>query len=1025
MRRFLSLTLLACLCLIANVVYAYDYVYDEEGVGYYIIDGTDTDVAVANQTNSQGVTSGDVTIPATFTYKGTDYTVKEVGCEETAFMGSTLYTGAFQNVTGITSVVVSDGIEKIDAQAFYDGYGQMQLTSVTLPSTVTSIGDHAFYNLSKLTEINIKNDTPPTWESEKSVYQITVSNVTLNVPCGSKSDYETSSWANFNIQVPEGCTDDEEDVEADGSFIFYPANDEEIVLSDGETIPTITISRLGWLGISSASSVSVTKDGASFTTGFSVSGSDGANYSSWTLTLATAIESAGTYKVTYPVGSLYLEDGWRNSSDVATNEEAYEITFTVTGGAEELEETELSMTPVKDEDGSVTAITFNKQPEIDFSYGSQGPDDDDEYTDWPSNESLIKVYNGDIIVASGVPNCLEEEDASIMSGSHQIGLTFQLDSAISAPGTYTVFVPAYAFFYDMDGETYNEESATFTFTIDGDEEPIFEMVYPEVTDEGIETDEWAGSGTDEPYTLKVKSSITESSVTLGYKIVDITDDASEEYAAESVTASYVAGDNSDTPWLKATGYYEITPSETISFYEGHTYQFYLSAGESEGVEMFTITGTKEEEAVGVTFELITPVQNTINTTVWEEDAVVVVKSNTLGYMEFKMNQVDENGEVIEWDFTASDVYYGVEDDDGYYTYTWTNGIVRDFANGTHVLTVTLRVEQSTTSQVLGTADVLTIISDAEIPVYSTVGLDEENFDPKPYEMDSSASAEVYEDEDADFIWAFTGLVKIDESQSGIFGGGGSSYSFNATAIGEDIEDGYSSLWKVTVEADVIKYFATELNVDLPISVYATDKDGYSLNGGYPYTYSYQLDWNGTVDLSAYTFDPENGATISSLSSITVGNENGIGISYNGTITITGEDGAVVKLTSDNCVAGDYGSEDEPDEDDGKKGDDSSDEWSNSYSVTITLDEAITADGVYTVEIPAGFFIIGSEESSTGSPKITLTYTIDAATGISAINAAIADGGEVYNLAGQKVNAPVKGNVYIIKTAEGTKKMLVK
>lgn len=84
--------------------------------------------------------SGEVNIPATVTYNGHTYRVTSIG-----------YL-AFQNCTGLTSVIIPPSVTKIGDAAFSGCSG---LTSVTIPSSVTSIGDNTFSGCSGLSSITI------------------------------------------------------------------------------------------------------------------------------------------------------------------------------------------------------------------------------------------------------------------------------------------------------------------------------------------------------------------------------------------------------------------------------------------------------------------------------------------------------------------------------------------------------------------------------------------------------------------------------------------------------------------------------------------------------------------------------------------------------------------------------------------------------------------------------------------------------------------------------------------------------
>ena len=85
--------------------------------------------------------SGDIIIPVSVTYNGTEYNVTSIG-------------DAFSGCSGLTSIIIPESVTGIGDYAFQ---GCSSLTSVIIPESVTSIGEFAFSGCSGLTSITIPN----------------------------------------------------------------------------------------------------------------------------------------------------------------------------------------------------------------------------------------------------------------------------------------------------------------------------------------------------------------------------------------------------------------------------------------------------------------------------------------------------------------------------------------------------------------------------------------------------------------------------------------------------------------------------------------------------------------------------------------------------------------------------------------------------------------------------------------------------------------------------------------------------
>lgn len=135
--------------LATTALWSYDFKF---GNLYYNI-LTDSTVGVVRDDSYASLTT--VTIPSTFSHNGTVYTVTEIKywafkeCAELTSVtipGSVTYIGgsAFADCTGLTSVNISHGLTTIGGGAFYNC---TSLTSVTIPSSVTYIVRFCFRRL--------------------------------------------------------------------------------------------------------------------------------------------------------------------------------------------------------------------------------------------------------------------------------------------------------------------------------------------------------------------------------------------------------------------------------------------------------------------------------------------------------------------------------------------------------------------------------------------------------------------------------------------------------------------------------------------------------------------------------------------------------------------------------------------------------------------------------------------------------------------------------------------------------------
>ena len=108
-----------------------------DGIYYNLVSKTKT----AEVTSNPNKYYGNIEIPTSITYSGSNYVVTSIGKE------------AFYYCQNLTSVTIPNSIVFIASSAF----SMSGLASVIIPNSVTSIGVCAFANCTKLTSVSLPN----------------------------------------------------------------------------------------------------------------------------------------------------------------------------------------------------------------------------------------------------------------------------------------------------------------------------------------------------------------------------------------------------------------------------------------------------------------------------------------------------------------------------------------------------------------------------------------------------------------------------------------------------------------------------------------------------------------------------------------------------------------------------------------------------------------------------------------------------------------------------------------------------
>lgn len=198
MKQLLSLILLAVLPMAASANDA-----EIDGIYYNFSNGEATVTYKGDNGATANSYSGDVVIPETVTFEDVVYKVTCIGAY------------AFYNCADLTSVTIPDGVTSIgDAEGGYTFYKCTSLTRIDIPYTVTSLGGGTFYNCSALADIYCYADEIPS--TGNYVFYGLPADATLHVPV---SDYKNAEpWSGFaNIKYLSG-------IDIDGLTFFFSGN---------------------------------------------------------------------------------------------------------------------------------------------------------------------------------------------------------------------------------------------------------------------------------------------------------------------------------------------------------------------------------------------------------------------------------------------------------------------------------------------------------------------------------------------------------------------------------------------------------------------------------------------------------------------------------------------------------------------------------------------------------------------------------------------------------------------------------
>ena len=160
--------LLVVTAMLSTGITAFAVDFKVDGIYYDILSEEERTVEVTRYNNWSPSYSGDIIIPERIIYNSTTYKVVSIG------------DNAFKYSDDLTSVSIPNSVTTIGREAFYGSDG---LTSVKIPNSVTTIGEDAFSECKGLIEINVDDNNKEYSSIDGVLYNKDVSEL-ICYPCG-------------------------------------------------------------------------------------------------------------------------------------------------------------------------------------------------------------------------------------------------------------------------------------------------------------------------------------------------------------------------------------------------------------------------------------------------------------------------------------------------------------------------------------------------------------------------------------------------------------------------------------------------------------------------------------------------------------------------------------------------------------------------------------------------------------------------------------------------------------------------